>query len=89
MRVKKWSIVLFLEFCAYAGFYLFGTHGLLAISALKKECALKERTVARLRESNEAVRNELEDWKQYPFYRERFARERLHMAFPTDEVFVF
>ncbi len=69
-------------------FYLFGSQGMMAIVRLKQE---KEQALVEIEQLNNSI-NLLQDtitcWQNNDYYKEKVAREKLHMACP-DEIVVY
>ncbi len=89
MRVKQLIFRLF--FLAEIGFfgwtYLLGPQGMYVLWALdvdnqqlQAECTTLERDIGRLEKACHA-------WKTNPFYKEKYAREKLGMARPDEHIF--
>lgn len=76
------EIVLFLTF------YLVGSQGLQALMRMNSENNQLQQEIGTLTSAVNQVAMEIEEWKKYPFFKEKIARERLHMAYPGDELYM-
>lgn len=47
------------------------------------------RSIKELEQEVSALEKEIEELKEYPWYRERIARKELQMGYPNEEVFLF
>lgn len=47
-----------------------------------------EVAIARLHSEVDDLQSSIADWQTYPFYREKYARERLQMAHKGDEIYL-
>lgn len=68
-------------------FYLFGSQGIAQLFSLKEENSLLLVELAALENDVDNLESEIAQWKQYPFYKEKIAREQLHMAYANDTIF--
>lgn len=76
------------EWLFFGSWYLISSDGVRAIVRLKRECAAVERQVKQTEVDVRALRREGEEWRTNPFYVERYARKKLSMSYPGDEVIV-
>ncbi len=81
-------LVFGLELCVFAGFYCFGSRGLTVLFRLGNENTKILHEMTALQEEIKALENEKKEWEQNAFYKEKFAREKLHMARVDDEVYM-
>ena len=77
-----------LEVGIFALLYLFGTHGLQALVTLRKENGCLAFEVKELELQVKELETTVVAWKKEPFYKEKVARESLHMARKQDEVYL-
>jgi len=77
-----------IEIVIFAGYLLWGAHGVRAIRALQEKNRILEEQIAQAEEEIKQTRAELDDWNTYPFYKEQYAREHLQMARKDDEVYL-
>lgn len=82
-------IFLGLEIIVFAGFYVFGSNGLRAVRMLQKEIDAVDMQVLQLKQEISQTRASVALQKKHPFFQEQFARKRLEMARPDDEIFVY
>lgn len=69
-------------------FYLFGSQGMMALVRLKAE---KERSVIEIEhllQANALLQDQIVCWQNNDYYKEKEAREKLHMA-RCDEIVVY
>jgi cell division protein FtsB len=91
LTFKKVFLRVFFAFEAllFLFFYLFGTHGLKTISSLKYDNNLLDNEISDLKKVNAILTEDLQAWHTDPFFKEKIARERLHMARKGDVIFYF
>lgn len=91
MIVTKRSLLRFLcvvQIVVFAFTYMFGSHGIIAARALKKEIADVQLTIAQNEKEIEQLRTQIRTWQTDDFYIEKLAREELQMARPSEQVYV-
>jgi cell division protein FtsB len=90
ISVKKFFLrtVLVAEVVLCMWLYLFGAHGLKAITALRSETSDLSREIIALRHDIKGLQTEIAEWESTPWYSEKIAREELQLAYPTEEVFL-
>ena len=76
------------EIILFFTFYLFGAHGIQALMRVDHENKVLEQEIVTLKSDLKAAAVEIDEWNNYPFYKEKIARERLHMAYPGDEIYM-
>lgn len=88
MSAKQLCLRVFIgaELAFFLFYTIWGAHGIRAIIALKGHNSELERRIAGLQEEIAGLQGERNDWLEYPFYREKYARERLQMAHKDDEL---
>lgn len=64
--------------CAWV--YLYGMHGLISLLALRQECAQIKQEIADAKKDIASAQEEIIAWNAHSFYKEKMAREQLHMA---------
>lgn len=74
------------EWLFFGSWYLVSNDGMRSIVRLKNECQLINRRVAEVEEQITLLRREGQEWLNCPFYVEKYAREKLSMSYPGDEV---
>jgi cell division protein FtsB len=84
IKMASFTVFLLAEVIACLYLYTHGTHGWHAVQTLKTECAEIKKRSALLIKTNEALQGELDDWAQYPAYREIDARKKLQLAQPDE-----
>ncbi len=75
------------EMVVFAWVYLFGVQGLYArweLQAVNQEILAKN---AQLDGQIDRYHQKIEAWESNPFYKERYARKKLQMAYPDDEIY--
>lgn len=67
--------------------YFFGTQGLPVLLHLKHENILIEQEIEQLKNTIEKLENNIKEWQDYSFYKEKVAREQLQMARAEDYIY--
>lgn len=82
MKLKQFILRVFFaaEIVAFAAFYLFGPHGLKALVQLQNENALLLHDIAQCKQEIKNLENDIAHWQENDFYKEKCAREQLHMS---------
>ena len=90
LAVKKIVLraCIILELVIFLFYTIWGGHGLRAIFAIKQHNKDLESAIARLHVEIDDLQRTISDWQTYPFYREKYARERLQMAHKDDEIYL-
>jgi len=89
-ELKKALLRIFLgvEVIIFCIMYVFGQHGLLALHSLHKENQQVEKEVDFLKAELENITEEIQLYNKYPFYKEKLAREQLHLK-KSDEIIYY
>jgi hypothetical protein len=66
---------------------LYGSHGFNALYALKKECCLIDHRIEQTKAAIEVVQKKAIAFNAYPFYKEKIARQQLHLAHKDDIIY--
>ena len=78
--------------CIEGAFVLYcligGTRGALATYQIQQQNAFVSAQLVELQHEIDQVERELHDWRTYPWYREEYARTKLQMARPGDEIYL-
>jgi cell division protein FtsB len=69
-------------------FYLFGSQGMMALVRLKEEQKKIMSDVEQLCKANSLLQEQIVCWQNNDYFKEKEAREKLHMACP-DEIVVY
>lgn len=69
-------------------FYLFGSQGMMALVRLKAEKQRAVVEVERMSNTNSLLQEQIICWQNNDYYKEKEAREKLHMA-RSDEIVVY
>jgi len=91
MKTVKQLILRFLfvgELVCFSWFYCFGYQGLSSVWHLEQENKQVEQSNALLQQENDALAVQIKEWDEHPFGKEEFARTKLHMARPGDQIFI-
>ena len=91
MHYKKQLLVriIFLaELCLFTYGYVWGKHGIINLYQRKKANALLLEQLAHERRVLEELSARIIAWNDDFFYKERYAREKLHMARREDVVYI-
>ncbi len=88
---KKIMLRIFLaaEVVIFGWFYYQGARGVQAVQILQKENEEIVQHIAHLQEEVEDIDSQIVAWKRDPFFKEKIAREQLHMAYAGDEIYFF
>lgn len=86
---KRFLLRLFfvVEIILFMIVYFFGTQGLNVVLKMNQENARISSENRQIEEEVEALKKTVSLWKTDPFYKEKIAREQLHMARPGDEIY--
>ena len=76
------------EIIVFAGFYIFGTNGIMELMHMKKDIAVLDRQVIQLKGDVSHLQSTIALQKKHPFFQEKIAREQLQMARVDDEVYL-
>jgi len=89
VQSKRFLLRLFfvVEIFIFLLMYAFGSQGVQVVLAMRKENSSVSLEVRSLQSEVEQLEKTITSWKNDPFYKEKVAREQLHMARPTDEVY--
>lgn len=89
VQFKQIAIYIFLaaEVCCIVYCSVFGPQGMPMIMRLHYENQCIEREVNAFREEIVAAEQHLQDLQRYPYFKEKFIREYLHMARQDDIVY--
>ena len=89
MRVKQLILRVFFgaEILFFAWTYLVGPHGMYALWALQETSQQVIDQNKQLKSQIEAISSRIDKWKSDPFYKEKYAREKLQMAYPDEEIY--
>lgn len=80
-------IVMAVELLLFMAWYFFGATGLRADIHLRGENQALETAIHNLQQDIRSLEKSLEDWERFSFYKEKYAREQLHMGFKGDMVY--
>ena len=69
-----------LEACIFLGTYFFGGQGIKALGQLNDQHRQLVQEIAQLEDDVTRLEQKITTWQTNPFYKEKIARERLHMA---------
>ena len=67
--------------------YIFGRRGIGLVLSLKHSNAQLEKSIYALKIENKRLESTINDWQQYPFYKEKLAREKLQLGYPEDRIY--
>jgi cell division protein FtsB len=87
MRIRTLMAFIILEVSFFGALYMRGAHGWRKLQRLQDEEQGLTTETSTLEEQIGVLEQRIADWKEHSFYTEQVARERLHMARPT-ELFV-
>ncbi|MGC2310496.1 MAG: septum formation initiator family protein [Candidatus Babeliaceae bacterium] len=78
-----------IEWLIFLNYCIFAPGGFRDIYTLQKAQQQVIQDVKQIQEKIKHLKVEKEDWKDYPFYKEKIAREQLHMQKEGDEIIIF
>jgi cell division protein FtsB len=86
---KRYLLRLFflLEIIIFIGIYLFSAQGLQVLRSMKKDNLQVKVKIASLQDEIVELEEEVQEWQNNSFYKEKIAREELQMAKTGDEVY--
>lgn len=89
-RLKRKILRIFfgLEIFVFALAYCFGSQGLYNLHALKRENATLAKDIFAVEVEIADLAIQVGAWQTEPFYKEKLAREHLHMARADEEIFL-
>lgn len=76
-----------LEMIIFMYMYIFGANGMRAVTQLNVANTQLDNDIQILKEEVKSLENEIIAWNNDSFYKEKIARERLHMARKNDVVY--
>ena len=77
------------ELFVFAWFYYYGSHGLHTVYDLREENVTLEHEIVAMKDALTAQEAEVVCWQTDPFYKEKLAREQLHMAKEGEQVYLY
>ncbi len=88
---KKIMLRIFLaaEVVIFGWFYYQGARGVHAVQILRKENEKIAQQIVHVQEEVETIGCQIVAWKGDPFFKEKIAREQLHMAHAGDVIYFF
>lgn len=75
------------EIVVFAGIYFFSAQGLQVLQGMQKENELVYEKITYLNNEIAVLEEEVSEWENNSFYKEKIAREELQMAKKGDEVY--
>jgi cell division protein FtsB len=85
---KKVLILLFIaEIVIIVGNFLYAENGLPAILTLQQESGHLKDEIQAIKKELATMEEQLAQWDKYPFYKEKIAREQLHMIRDNEIVY--
>lgn len=79
--------VLGAEVILFAGFFVRGPQGMQNLSDMYLEQSVIEENLAQLKQEVAFIKQDIDNWNNHSFHKEKEAREKLQMARPDDEIF--
>ncbi len=76
-----------IEIVIFTFMYLFGTQGIRVLRQLQRENKTLDSEIQQLHDHVNNLEEQAVAWKSDAFYKEKVARERLHMARKNDVIF--
>ncbi len=77
------------EVLLFTWFYFCGTNGIFAVTKLKKESFIIEQQIETTTREIELLQTTICAWQSDSFYKEKEAREKLHMAESNSIVYLY
>lgn len=89
LNFKNTLIVGFLliEIIIFVAVYFYGSYGMRQLQLAKKEQELFMQEVNELKKTVEKLEKQLSEWESDDFYKEKIARERLHLSKSNEHVY--
>jgi cell division protein FtsB len=81
-------LVLFGQIIVFTIFYMWGAQGIQAIYAMRHENVEINKNIAALKNEIAQLEQDINQWSEYSFYKEKIAREQLQMARSDEEIFL-
>jgi cell division protein FtsB len=75
------------EIGLFAWTYVYGRQGIFYLQTLAQENRVIESEIEQLRTELVEQEKEMLKWEEYPFYKEKIAREHLQLAREQDEIY--
>lgn len=82
-------IIFLAEICLFVYGYGWGKHGIMNLCERRKKNSMLQQQLADERVALETLEQRIVAWNDDSFYKERYAREQLHMARKEDIVYVY
>lgn len=76
-----------LEILIFGMFYFFSKHGLRELQRLSQENQELQVELEQLRADVSKLEQQLQIWQEDDFYKEKIARERLHLSKPGEQIY--
>lgn len=91
MEVKKIVLRVFFvsEIAVFLFFYFLGAQGLSQLHAYKQQNVFLQKDIESLEKEVSDLRGSIAEWQEHPFYKEKFAREELQMAYAHEELYLY
>ena len=77
------------EVMIFGWFYYHGARGVQVVQHLKQENNFIVAQIEQIQNEIQLVEGQLAAWKEDSFFREKIAREELHMAHAGDQIYYF
>lgn len=87
VRKRLLRVLFAIEIVGFSYLYFFGNDGLRAVKKLQAERDSIAAQVAHIKYDIAALDRDIASWQTDPFYKEKCAREQLHMARRGEEVY--
>lgn len=87
MKLKKIGLFLLGECVLYISYHVVAQEGHQAFKHLQKECARAQHELYEQKKILKAYDKQLQDWYDYPYFKEQILRDDLHYAYPDEELF--
>ena len=76
------------EFLLFFYFYLFGSYGLKSIKIYQNDIKILQDKILNIEIDIKNIKDQLDDLNNFPYYKEKVARDELQMALKTDEIYI-
>lgn len=67
--------------------YNFGSSGIETLHRLKDTKKILQRDIVQLQEQNNLLQEQIDEWSQELFFQEKYAREKLQMQKPGEQIY--
>ena len=85
-KLVFWAISL--ELSLVTAYYIFSPHGLWAELSYQKRAVTLQAEIEEFHAKIDILERKIDNWKRYPWYHEKAAREQLDLCYPGEEIYL-